>query len=227
MPTKADYEELVDELSNLIEFVEGCGKDWYYKMREDIAEAPKALSEEDREVLLELDTCVVDMLRKCEIPFDMSDVSEFQNRLGIGEYDYLQTCIRCIDSEAGPKIIYSDKWIMKMEGYLFSAERSAKEAKAVGQANPVIKKKRSTQKGEGDDKLISVLTLHHKYADGGCLNLEPIGNNDIARLAEVSTSTASEFFKKRFGGHHNYKYTCGNTGRLIEALKELNGEKAR
>src|SRR5262249_18814112 len=38
--------------------------------------------------------------------------------------------------------------------------------------------KRSTERGEGRAKLIAALTKHHQYADGGCLNLEPIGNNE-------------------------------------------------
>ena len=61
--------------------------------------------------------------------------------------------------------------------------------------------KRSTERGEAHRKLLAALTAHHKYEDGGCLNLEPIGNNELARLAEVSKATASAFFNKEFGGH--------------------------
>jgi hypothetical protein len=86
--------------------------------------------------------------------------------------------------------------------------------------------KRSTERGEGRAKLIAALTKHHQYADGGCLNLEPIGNNELARLAEVAKRTASAFFDKEFQGHAKYKALCADSGRLVAALKLLNGEYA-
>jgi hypothetical protein len=86
--------------------------------------------------------------------------------------------------------------------------------------------KRSTERGEGRDKLIAALTKHHKYADGGCPNLEPIGNNELARAAGVSPSTASLFFNKKFRGHTKYKALCRDAGRLTAALKLLNDEFA-
>jgi len=86
------------------------------------------------------------------------------------------------------------------------------------------KSKRSTERGEGEVKLIPALTEHHKYADGGCLNLEPIGNNELARKAKVSESTASNFFNRKFGGHAKYKALCHDVVRLAGALKLLNGE---
>lgn len=61
--------------------------------------------------------------------------------------------------------------------------------------------KRSTERGEGRLKLIGALTKHHQYAGGSCLNLEPIGNNDLAKAAAVSPSTASTFFNNEFQGH--------------------------
>jgi hypothetical protein len=86
------------------------------------------------------------------------------------------------------------------------------------------KAKRSTENGEGDAKLIPALTKHHKYAKDSVLNLDPIGNNELARLAGVSVSTASAFFKKQFGGHPEYKRKCKDVNRLIPALKMLNHE---
>jgi hypothetical protein len=93
--------------------------------------------------------------------------------------------------------------------------------------SPTPKKpKRSTERGEGRVKLTAALTKHHKYADGGCLNLRPIGNNELARLAEVDQATASAFFKKQFKGHGKYKATCADAAQLAVALKLLNGEFA-
>jgi hypothetical protein len=86
--------------------------------------------------------------------------------------------------------------------------------------------KRSTERGEGRVKLIAALTKHHQYADGGCLNLEPIGNNELAAAADVSPSTASAFFNKQFEGHTKYKALCRDSVRLSAALKLLNNEFA-
>ena len=84
--------------------------------------------------------------------------------------------------------------------------------------------KRSTERGEGRAKLIAALTKHHEYADSGCLNTEPIGNNGLARMADVSASTASEFFNKEFNGLTKYRAICADKTGLVAALKLLNQE---
>jgi len=91
------------------------------------------------------------------------------------------------------------------------------------------KNKASTSRGEGRAKLISALTLHHQYAEGGCLNSEPIGVGELAELAEVSKSTASVFFNTEFnegekGGHAKYRVFCQTQSRLVNSLKALNNE---
>jgi hypothetical protein len=86
--------------------------------------------------------------------------------------------------------------------------------------------KRSTERGEGRAKLIAALTKHHQYADGGCLNLEPIGNNELAKAAGVSPSTASAFFNDKFQGHTKYKALSRDAAKLTAALKLLNDEFA-
>ena len=86
------------------------------------------------------------------------------------------------------------------------------------------KPKRSTQRGEAEAKLIAALTKHHQYADGGCLNVDPVNNNQLARLAHVSKGTSSSFFHKQFSGHDQYKVLCRNETMLAFALKMLNGE---
>lgn len=103
------------------------------------------------------------------------------------------------------------------------ASTSTEPAPAVvAESNP----KRSTERGEGRAKLIAELTRHHKYSDGSCLNLEPIGNNELAKAAGVSPSTASSFFNEKFDGHTKYKALCRDSGKLIAALKLLNNEFA-
>jgi hypothetical protein len=105
------------------------------------------------------------------------------------------------------------------------AERANSRSDSVPAAPPrPTKAKRSTERGEGRAKLIAALTKHHKYAESGCLNLEPVGNNELARSAEVSKRTASAFFDKEFGGHLKYRSLCQDPVRLAAALKALNGE---
>src|SRR5262245_56794482 len=86
--------------------------------------------------------------------------------------------------------------------------------------------KRSTERGEGRAKLVSALTRHHRYADGGCLRLEPIENNALADLAQVDKATASALFKREFGSHASYRAFCRDSARLAATLKYLNGEFA-
>lgn len=103
------------------------------------------------------------------------------------------------------------------------------EAVLPGEANAKGKHptpKRSTERGEARAKLIAALTKHHQYADDGCLNGEPIGNNELARLAKVDRATASAFFKQEFKGHGKYRAACADSVRLVAALKLLNGEYA-
>jgi AcrR family transcriptional regulator len=86
--------------------------------------------------------------------------------------------------------------------------------------------KRSTSQFEARDKLIAELTRHHGYADGGCLNQDPIGNNKLAKAVGVSPSTASEFFRNKFEGHDKYRALCRDRRGLVAALRLLNDEFA-
>ncbi|MEX0979296.1 MAG: hypothetical protein WDZ48_10610, partial [Pirellulales bacterium] len=109
------------------------------------------------------------------------------------------------------------------------AERENGRSKSPSTAPEPTKSKRSTERGEGRAKLIAALTKHHKYADGSCLNLESIGNNELARLAGVSESTASAFFNNEFNqgesrGYATYRVICRDPSRLADSLKVLNGE---
>jgi len=110
---------------------------------------------------------------------------------------------------------------LRGQGHADDVEKFDAPAPAVAPEPPP---KRSTERGEGRAKLIAALTKHHQYADGGCLNLEPIGNNELAKAAGVSPSTASAFFNDKFQGHTKYKAICRDTGKLVAALKLLNDE---
>ena len=86
-----------------------------------------------------------------------------------------------------------------------------------------VKNKKSTQRGEARTKLIAALSYHHKYDNGWATVHDSIGSNELARAAEVSNSTTSDFFKKEFGGHQKYKTTClQNWTKIVEKLCGLN-----
>ena len=105
---------------------------------------------------------------------------------------------------------------------------------ATSKTTTPTKAKRSTTRGKGQAKLMSALTNYHRYADGGCLNFEPVNSNELARLAKVAPSTANSFFNKWFGsakeekdGYSNYRVACNDKGKLIAILKVMNDEQPR
>jgi hypothetical protein len=78
------------------------------------------------------------------------------------------------------------------------------------------------------EKLIAALLQHHKYHNyqaGSHLNCEPIGCNALARLAEVSTGAASQFFHRHFQSHKQYKQVCRREWHLYSKLRMLAGEE--
>jgi hypothetical protein len=111
---------------------------------------------------------------------------------------------------------------------------SLPDVQAPGQAQPVTsanvstaqatKRKRSTEPGEARAKIIAGLTEHHQYADGSCMNTEPIGVNELARTVQVSPASVSTFFKDKFQGHDKYRGLCLDVTRLVGSLKLLRGE---
>ncbi len=76
--------------------------------------------------------------------------------------------------------------------------------------------KRNTTPGSADALIISHLSKHHSYKDGGCLLMEPIGGNELARKAGVSKGAVSSFWKRRFrrggqdGNIESYRRSCAN-----------------
>ena len=59
-----------------------------------------------------------------------------------------------------------------------------------------------------DDAMLSELVRHHQYAEGTCLNMEPIDCNELARRVGVNGPTASDFFDSEFGSYAKYKQIC-------------------
>lgn len=121
---------------------------------------------------------------------------------------------------------WADRQIVKakLAGQINAGSQEGGLVEPVAETSTLAKHKRSSERGEGRLKLIAALTKHHKYADGGCLNLEPIGNNELSRLAGVAKRTASDFFGKEFEGHARYRAMCNDPQRLMAAIKALNGE---
>lgn len=97
-------------------------------------------------------------------------------------------------------------------------------AKAARAPLPVVAPKRSTAKNEARLKIVAALLKHHEYDDGSCLNLEPIGNNALARLADVGRGTVSDFISDKFGSRDLYRAKCRDAGSLAISLKMLNND---
>jgi hypothetical protein len=122
--------------------------------------------------------------------------------------------------------------IQKLEAWTNSCEAAVKkldkpdfnsnDQAGLGAAKAAKKTKRSTVRGEARSKLIAAFTEHHRYANESCLNSDPIGNNALADLAEVSVASASAFFKKEFEGHLKYRNACRKPTSLLSVLKLLN-----
>jgi len=99
------------------------------------------------------------------------------------------------------------------------AKAEAPEAKA-----KPVRAKKSTVRGEAQEKLRAALLAHHQYENGSCLNTAPIGRNALARLAKVSLGSVTDFFKRNFDGHKAYQRLCAEPSDLGIALKVLAGE---
>jgi len=132
--------------------------------------------------------------------------------------DRANTIFRCIEAKMKARQITS---------------RTLDDSKTKAPAGGPVKEKKSTVRGEAQEKIIAALTKHHKYADGSCLNLEAIKVGELARLAEVGKASVNRFFDKQFGvgepkkgGHKKYIRVCGDTKGLIPTLKLLNREFA-
>jgi hypothetical protein len=102
---------------------------------------------------------------------------------------------------------------------------AASPAPMAAASKPKAKKAKQAWRSDGELKLIAALTKHHRYADGGVLNQEAIGNNELAKQAGAGKARASAFFKKRFGGYKGYKRLCAtDAASLHAALKILNDD---
>lgn len=77
---------------------------------------------------------------------------------------------------------------------------------------------------EGDLKFGGALVAYHKYKDGSCTNFTPISCKDLGRQLNLSTNTASLFFKKHFRTHSKYVTICGNSAGLNDTMQFFNGE---
>jgi hypothetical protein len=128
--------------------------------------------------------------------------------------------------ETAPSVAFQAPPRGPIDEFQTNIHQEPREARLPEAPNTIAKPKRSTERGDGRTKLIAALTKHHQYADGGSLNLEPVGNNELADLADVSPSTASGFFSKHFGGHTKYTAVCRNSTTLAASLKLLNNEFA-
>lgn len=95
------------------------------------------------------------------------------------------------------------------------------------EVKPTRKKKSHNQDDATTEiQLIAWFTQHHKYADDGCMNTNPIKVRALADKANTSPATATRFIQKWFkGGHRVYAAICvRNESKLIDTIKSMNGE---
>lgn len=122
------------------------------------------------------------------------------------------------------------EWALEsLESLTSTSVKAEGTGRAVAAETMEKRQKRKVQRpgdeAAADIALIAALTKHHQYAKGGCLNLEAIGSNALARQAKVSTGSASGFFQRHFKGHRKYKLVfCRDAVLLVNALKMLNGD---
>lgn len=109
-------------------------------------------------------------------------------------------------------------------GLFVRAERTTPQRETRDTWRASVKGKRSTQKGDARAKLQAALLFHHGYGSDTELVLEPIGNNELARKAEVARSSASAFIKDTFGGQTEYRRACKARTTLLARLKHLDGD---
>ena len=82
------------------------------------------------------------------------------------------------------------------------------------------------KKNESKEQLlISTLSKHHKYEIDSIENYDPIGCTELAKRTEAAKSTVSDFFRKHFGSHRQYKFACQNDYGLLGKLRSLNGDE--
>lgn len=83
----------------------------------------------------------------------------------------------------------------------------------------VAQPKKANQEDGAQVKLVAKLLEHHRYPNEH-LNLNPIGVRKLAKGAEVSSSTASTFFKN-IGTLEKYQQACEDKKTLARFLKRL------
>jgi len=113
------------------------------------------------------------------------------------------------------------EWPSLAQNYAMVADWLAEHLQAASPARgaqTAKKAKRSTVRGEAQAKLISALTKHHQYTNGGCMEWRPVGARELHRLADVSPATASTFFKTNFEGMTSTK--------LLASTKTVNGRSS-
>jgi hypothetical protein len=77
-------------------------------------------------------------------------------------------------------------------------------------------KKRNTTRGDADAAILSALCAHHKFQDRSCGNWEPIGGNDLGKLARCAAGSVTGFWKRRYGSddrdgtYEDYRRSCVN-----------------
>jgi hypothetical protein len=124
---------------------------------------------------------------------------------------YVRRLGKCADRGRTPGQIY----VLSRE---YAAETTRPAVDDAGDQRAVAARpvKRNTTPGAADAAILSALCAHHQYRDGGCNNWEPIGGNQLAKLARVSGGAVTGFWKRRLkredrdGTIEDYRIACAN-----------------
>jgi hypothetical protein len=100
--------------------------------------------------------------------------------------------------------------------------------KAATKGKPKIIRKRGrplkTEPTDSQTKIIAALTQYHVYPDGPYTD-EPLSARKLAKLSNVSPTTATKFFDSELiGGQGKYETYCQSIEKLKFFLRRINGE---
>ena len=202
--------------------VMGPFADRYAELRDSIALKAGATTSE-AEAYLNLGR--IPITREAELRFQNSLTRlSLEERRFIQENHIIANSLNNLQVPLAPVIPHVPKEVRSSDAK--SESSPVTKSKAVKPTSGKSRSRRVVGKTiDSDLVFIAVLTKHHGYDNGSCINAEPIGCGELAKKTKVAKSTASRFFKKEFQGYKNYKVHC-KTNKIAQSLKLLNKDLA-
>ncbi|MBA4106831.1 MAG: hypothetical protein C0485_13845 [Pirellula sp.] len=103
-------ERLIESIDALVSFAQANGVEYQYEIQKDLSRTKAPLSLEKKKQFAKLDGAVVAALKECEIAafHDLHQPIE-------GGFELGRSKLRCVDTDGGPAIVYSDKWLVYLQ----------------------------------------------------------------------------------------------------------------